>query len=52
MINEKRLENDLQNTNWTDALNLHSDEVHKLLETFFSTICLSLMDMQHEIRYL
>ena len=37
-INEKRLENDLQNTNWEDALELHSDDVDKSFETFFSTI--------------
>ena len=37
-INEKRLENDLQNTNWEDALELHSDDVDKSFGTFFSTI--------------
>ena len=38
MIIEKRSENDLQNTNWEDALELHSDDVDKSFETFFSTI--------------
>ena len=32
------MENDLQNTNWEDALELHSDNVDKSFETFFSTI--------------
>ena len=30
--------NDLQNTNWEDALELHSDEVDKSFGTFLSTI--------------
>ena len=37
-INEKRLENDLQNNNWEDALELHRDDVDKSFETFFSNI--------------
>ena len=37
-INEKRLENDLQNTSWDDALELHSEDVEKSFETFFNTI--------------
>ena len=37
-INEKKFENDLQNTIWEDALELHSDDVDKSFGTFFSTI--------------
>ena len=37
-INEKRLENDLQNTSWDDALGLHSEDIDKSFETFFSNI--------------
>ena len=48
-INEKRLENDLQNTNWKDALELHIDNADKSFETFFSTIfsIISLIDTHH-----
>ena len=28
-VNEKRLENDLQNTNWDDVLEVHSEEFDK-----------------------
>ena len=34
-FNEKRLENYLQNTNWDDALEIHSEDVDKSFETFF-----------------
>ena len=37
-INEKKFENDLQNNIWEDAIELLSDDVDKLFETFFSTI--------------
>ena len=37
-INEKKFENDLQNTIWEDALELHSDDVGKSFETVFGTI--------------
>ena len=37
-INEKQFENDLQNTIWEDALEIHSDDVDKPFETFFSTM--------------
>ena len=37
-INEKKFEKDLQNNIWEDALELHSDDVDKSFETFFSTI--------------
>ena len=37
-INEKRLENDLQNTSWDDVLEVHSEDIGKSFETFFSTI--------------
>ena len=37
-INEKRLENDLQNTSWDNALGLHSEDIDKSFETFFSNI--------------
>ena len=37
-INEKRLENDLQNTSWDNAPRLHSEDIDKSFETFFSNI--------------
>ena len=37
-INEKRLENDLQNTSWDDDLEVHSEGVDKSFETFLRTI--------------
>ena len=37
-INEKRLENDLQYTSWNDVLEVHSEDVDKSFDTFFSTI--------------
>ena len=37
-INEKRLENDLQNTSWDDVLEVHIEDVDKSSDTFFSTI--------------
>ena len=37
-INEKRLENDLQNTSWDDVLEVHIEDVEKSSDTFFSTI--------------
>ena len=36
-INEKRLENDLHNTSWDGALELHSEDIDKSFETSFST---------------
>ena len=37
-INEKRLENNLRNTSWDDVLEVHSEDVDKSSDTFFSTI--------------
>ena len=37
-INEKRLENDLRNTSWDDVLEVHSEDVDKSSDIFFSTI--------------
>ena len=37
-INDKRLQNDLQNASWDDALEVHSEDVDKSFETFFSAI--------------
>ena len=46
-INEKRLENDLQNTSWDDVLEVHSEGVDKSFETFLAPLTLSLIDMHH-----
>ena len=46
-INEKRLENNLQNTRWDDVLEVHSEDVDKSFETFLAPLTLSLIDMHH-----
>ena len=46
-INEKRLENDLQNTSWDNVLEVHSEGVDKSFETFLAPLTLSLIDMHH-----
>ena len=46
-INGKKLENDLQNISWADALELHSDDVDKSFETILAPLSLSLIDMHH-----
>ena len=46
-INEKRLENDLQNTSWNDVLEVHSEDVDKSLDTFLALLTLLLIHMHH-----